>query len=78
MKVNSIKTVGFRKFKDEFKTKLYDITSITGRNTSGKTNILYAIVWAFHGTNLTGDERVWLGHNDTENFYVELEFTDND
>jgi len=33
---------------------------VTGKNTSGKTNILFAIVWAFLGTNLTGDERAWL------------------
>jgi len=77
MKVNNIKTVGFRKFKDEFKSNLYDVTMVTGKNTSGKTNILFAIVWAFLGTNLTGDERAWLGNNDTENFYVELNFTDN-
>jgi len=60
MKVNSIKTVGFRKFKDEFKSDLYDVTMVSGRNTCGKTNILFAIVWAFLGTNLTGDERAWL------------------
>jgi len=60
MKVNNIKTVGFRKFKDEFKSDLYDVTMVSGRNTSGKTNILFAIVWAFLGTNLTGDERAWL------------------
>jgi len=60
MKVNSVKTVGFRKFKDEFKSDLYDVTMVTGKNTSGKTNILFAIVWAFLGTNLTGDERAWL------------------
>ena len=60
MKVTNIKTVGFRKFKEEFKSDLYDVTTVTGRNTSGKTNILYAIVWAFLGTNLTGDERMWL------------------
>ena len=60
MKVNNIKTVGFRKFKDEFKSDLYDVTMVTGKNTSGKTNILFAIVWAFLGTNLTGDERAWL------------------
>ena len=45
--INFIKTIGFRKFKDEFKTKLYDTTLISGGNTQGKTNILYAIVWGF-------------------------------
>jgi len=77
MKIKSIKTVGFRKFKDEFKTDLYDVTKISGMNTSGKTNILYAIVWAFLGTNLTGDDKVWLGNNNMESCYVELQFIDN-
>lgn len=77
MKVNYIKTIGFRKFEQEFETKLYDITTITGGNTKGKTNILYAIVWAFLGTNLTGDDKVWLGNKNSEDCYVELKFTDN-
>ena len=77
MLIKSIKTVGFRKFKDEFKTKLYKITEISGKNTSGKTNILFAIVWAFLGTNLTGDERFWPGNKEMENCYVELKFVDN-
>ena len=55
MKINYIKTIGFRKNKETFETNLYDITSITGGNTKGKTNILYAIIWGFLGTNLTGD-----------------------
>ena len=59
MKITNIKTVGFRKFKQEFETELYDITNITGGNTRGKSNILYAIVWAFLGTNLTGDDKMW-------------------
>ena len=77
MKVNYVKTMGFRKFEKEFETKLYDITTITGGNTKGKTNILYAIIWAFLGSNLTGDERVWLGNKNSEDCYVELKFTDN-
>lgn len=77
MKVNYVKTIGFRKFEKEFKTKLYDITTITGGNTKGKTNILYAIIWAFLGTNLTGDDKVWLGNKKSEDCYVELKFTDN-
>ena len=56
MKINYIKTIGFRKNKETFETNLYDITSITGGNTKGKTNILYAIIWGFLGTNLTGDK----------------------
>ena len=77
MKFNYIKTVGFRKFKEEFETNLYDITDISGGNTKGKTNILYAIVWAFLGTNLTGDDKVWLGNKNSDNCYVELNFIDN-
>ena len=77
MKVNYIKTKGFRKFEQELETKLYDETVITGGNTKGKTNILYAIIWAFLGTNLTGDDKVWLGNKNSEDCYVELKFTDN-
>lgn len=77
MKVNYVKTIGFRKFEKEFETKLYDITTITGGNTKGKTNILYAIIWAFLGTNLTGDDKVWLGNKNSDDCYVELKFTDN-
>lgn len=77
MKITYIKTKGFRKFKGEFETKLYDITTITGGNRKGKTNILYAIIWAFFGTNLTGDDKVWLGNKKSDNCYVELGFIDN-
>lgn len=77
MRINYLKTIGFRKFEKEFETELYDITTITGGNTKGKTNILYAIIWAFLGTNLTGDDRVWLGNKKSEDCYVELRFTDN-
>ena len=77
MKINFIKTIGFRKNKETFETNLYDITSITGGNTKGKTNILYAIIWAFLGTNLTGDEKEWLGNKKSDNCLVELHFTDN-
>lgn len=77
MKINYIKTIGFRKNKETFETNLYDITSITGGNTKGKTNILYAIIWGFLGTNLTGDEKEWLGNKNSDNCLVELHFTDN-
>lgn len=77
MRINYIKTKGFRKFEKDFETKLYDITTITGGNTKGKTNILYAIIWAFLGTNLTGDDKVWLGNKNSEDCYVEIKFTDN-
>lgn len=77
MKINYIKTIGFRKNKETFETNLYDITSIIGGNTKGKTNILYAIIWGFLGTNLTGDEKEWLGNKNSEDCLVELHFTDN-
>lgn len=77
MKINYIKTIGFRKNKETFETNLYDITSITGGNTKGKTNILYAIIWGFLGTNLTGDEKEWLGNKNSDDCLVELHFTDN-
>lgn len=77
MKITYIKTKGFRKFENEFETNLYDITTITGGNTKGKTNVLYAIVCAFLGTNLTGDDRVWLGNKKVSDCYVKLKFIDN-
>ncbi len=77
MKINYIKTIGFRKNKETFETNLYDITSITGGNTKGKANILYAIIWGFLGTNLTGDEKEWLGNKNSDDCLVELHFTDN-
>ena len=77
MKINYIKTIGFRKNKETFETNLYDITYITGGNTKGKTNILYAIIWGFLGTNLTGDEKEWLGNKNSEDCLVELHFIDN-
>ena len=77
MKITYIKTKGFRKFRNEFETKMYDVTVITGGNRKGKTNILYAIIWAFFGTNLTGDDKVWLGNRKSDNCYVELGFIDN-
>lgn len=77
MKILSLKTNGFRKFPGEFKTKFYDTTYIFGGNHKGKTNILFAIVWAILGTNLTGDERAYLGHKSKNDYYVELNFKDN-
>lgn len=77
MKVNYIKTVGFRKFKSIFETHLYDVTNITGKNRAGKTNILYAIVNIMLGTNLSGDEKSCLIHKSCGASYGELHFTDN-
>ena len=77
MKVNYIKTEGFRKFKEIFETDLYDITSITGQNRSGKSNILYAIVNTLLGTNLSGDEKANLINRNCDSSYGEIHFTDN-
>ena len=77
MKITYIKTAGFRKFENEFETDLFDVTSITGGNAKGKTNILYAIIWGFLGCNLTGDDKVYIGNKNTDNCYVELHFIDN-
>ena len=77
MKVNYLKTIGFRKFKNVFETKLYNVTSITGKNRSGKSNILYAIINIFLGTNLSGDEKACLINNKCDASYGELHFTDN-
>lgn len=77
MKISYLKTIGFRKNKETFETNLYDITSIVGGNAKGKTNILYAIIWCFLGTNLTGDEKEWLGNKNSDECLVELHFTDN-
>ena len=77
MKITYLKTNGFRKFEDTVETQIYDITEITGGNAKGKTTILYAIIWAFLGTNLTGDDKVWLGNKKCEGCYVELHFIDN-
>lgn len=77
MQITYLKTIGFRKFKEEFSTNLYNTTSITGGNTKGKTNILYAIIWGFLGTNLTGDDKVYIGNKNADNCYVEIHFIDN-
>lgn len=77
MKIKYIKTVGFRKFRKQFESDLYNITCITGGNRKGKTNILHAIVWGFLGTSLSGDDKVWMGNKKSEDCYVEINFTDN-
>lgn len=77
MKVKYIKTKGFRKFKNIFETDLYDITSITGKNRSGKSNILYAIVNIILGTNLSGNEKTCLINKDCDDSYGEIRFIDN-
>lgn len=77
MKINYIKTIGFRKFKETFETELYNITNITGKNRSGKSNVLYAIVNIMLGTNLSGDEKSCLINKNCDDSYGELHFTDN-
>ena len=77
MKITYLRTIGFRKFENEFETDLFDITSITGGNAKGKTNILYAVIWGFLGCNLTGDDKVYIGNKNTDNCYVEIHFIDN-
>ena len=77
MKINYVKTKGFRKFKEIFETDLYDITSITGKNRSGKSNLLYAIINIMLGTNLSGNEKACLVNTRSDSSYGELHFTDN-
>lgn len=77
MKIDYLKTVGFRKFEKVFETELYNITNITGRNRSGKSNILYAIINIILGTNLSGDEKACLINNNCDASYGELHFIDN-
>lgn len=78
MKILSLKTNGFRKFAGDFEANFYNKTTyIFGGNHQGKTNILFAIVWALFGSNLTGDEKVYLGNRSKDEFYVELKFIDN-
>lgn len=56
---------------------MYDTTSISGKNRSGKSNILYAIVNILLGTNLSGDEKSCLINQKVDSSYGELHFTDN-
>lgn len=76
MKINYIKTKGFRKFKDTFETPIYNTTLITGKNRSGKSNILYAVVNTLLGTNLSGDEKTSLVNKDCIASYAEMHFED--
>lgn len=77
MKINYIKTNGFRSHEETFETDLYDITNITGRNRSGKSNVLYAIINILLGTNLSGDEKTCLINKNCDVSYGEMRFTDN-
>ena len=72
MKINYIKTIGFRKFKDTFETELYNITNITGKNRSGKSNVLYAIINILLGTNLSGDEKATLINKNSDKLYTKI------
>ncbi len=77
MQIKYLKTVGFRKFKKEFETNLYDITEISGKNRSGKSNILYAIINIMLGTSISGDEKTCLINEKCDTSYGELHFIDN-
>ena len=77
MKVNYVKTIGFRKFQKLFETELYDVTNISGKNRSGKSNVLFAIINIVLGTNLSGDEKACLINKKCDSSYGELHFTDN-
>ena len=77
MKVNYVKTKGFRKFNEIFETDIYDVTKVTGKNRSGKSNLLYAIINIMLGTNLSGDEKACLVNKHCDSSYGELHFTDN-
>ncbi len=76
MKIDYIKTQGFRKSSKIFETKLYDITEITGKNRSGKSNILFAIVNILFGTNLSGNEKACLINHKCDSSLGELHFRD--
>ena len=56
---------------------MYDVTKISGKNRSGKSNILFAIINIILGTNLTGDEKACLINKKCDASYGELQFTDN-
>ena len=56
---------------------MYDVTKISGKNRSGKSNILFAIINIILGTNLTGDEKACLINKKCDASYGELHFTDN-
>ena len=77
MVINYVKTHGFRKFEEKFETDLYDITKVSGKNRSGKSNLLYIIINSFLGTNLSGNEKVCLINNKCDDSYNEIHFTDN-
>lgn len=77
MRIIYLKTKGFRKFRNVFETNLYDVTSISGKNRSGKSNILYAIINIMLGTSLSGDEKTCLVNKNCDASYGELHFIDN-
>lgn len=77
MRIIYLKTKGFRKFRNVFETNLYDVTSISGKNRSGKSNILYAIINIILGTSLSGDEKTCLVNKNCDASYGELHFIDN-
>lgn len=78
MKLLYMKLKGFRKYKELFEIKFNDETYIIGGNAKGKTTIAYAIVWAFLGTDLRGNDKRNLINKESNECFVELEFMDNE
>lgn len=78
MKLVNMKIEGFMKYKESFEVNFDNETYIIGGNAKGKSTIAYAIVWAFLGTNLRGNDKISLINRDSKECTVELNFIDND
>ena len=78
MKLLYMKLKGFRKYKELFEIQFDNETYIIGGNAKGKTTIAYAIVWAFLGTDLRGNDKRNLINKDSNECFVELDFIGND
>lgn len=78
MKLQKLRMKGFRKYKDEFEVNFDNETFIIGGNAKGKSTIAYAIVWAFLGTDLRGNDKISMINRESNDCYVELNFIGND
>lgn len=78
MKLQKLKMKGFRKYKDEFEVSFDNETFIIGGNAKGKSTIAYAVVWAFLGTDLRGNDKISMINRESSDCYVELNFIGND
>lgn len=80
MKIKSLSLEGFKNHKELKRYEFGDHTIIKGENFTGKTTICEAIVWAFVGSNLNGNDKAdsLLQNNESKSMYVEVEFVDND